>query len=303
MTRENKNLRNCFIGKGQIRCIHLNIYIPMHYFFSICVSALLSPNMKKIELESVAVIDMIALPEYGILIADYNKRIIILDNDNLSVKKGELSLEDKPYGLTTMDDHTVAASVGHSCILVVDMHTKVITQTIDVATDIKGTVWGLAYLDGDFFLAATDKIVRINQNSSDYENVYSSTNGWIFYLQIHDRKLFFTNYKSKSFLCATLSGDVLFEYQTDKLKGPYGFTRFNCDSFYVADWTTNRVHKIEDTGTNGEILLTKSDGIFKPRVILYEDKHKSLLIACNGGKLLVQTKRRSSIARERVLKN
>jgi hypothetical protein len=48
----------------------------MHYFFSICVSALLSPNMKKIELESVAVIDMIALPEYGILIADYNKRII-----------------------------------------------------------------------------------------------------------------------------------------------------------------------------------------------------------------------------------
>jgi hypothetical protein len=43
--------------------------------------------MKKIELESVAVIDMIALPEYGILIADYNKRIIILDNDNLSVKK------------------------------------------------------------------------------------------------------------------------------------------------------------------------------------------------------------------------
>jgi len=266
--------------------------------FSICVSALLSSNMKKIELESVAVIDMIALPEYGILIADYNKRIIILDNDNISVKKGEISLEDKPYGLTTMDDHTVAASVGHSCILVVDIRTKVITRTIDVANDIKVTLWGLAYLDGDFFLAAKDEIVRINQNSSDYENVYSSTNGWIFYLQIHDRKLFFTNFKSKSFLCATLSGDVLFEYQTDKLKGPYGFTRFNCDSFYVADWTTNRVHKIEDTGTNGEILLTKSDGIFKPRVILYEDKHKSLLIACNGGKLLVQTKRRSSIARD-----
>ena len=33
MTRENKNLCNGFIGKGQIRCIHLNIYIPMHYFF------------------------------------------------------------------------------------------------------------------------------------------------------------------------------------------------------------------------------------------------------------------------------
>lgn len=254
--------------------------------------------MKKIELESAAIMDMISLPEYGILIADYNKRIIILDKDNLCVKKGEISLEDKPYGLTTMNDHIVAASVGHSHILVIDMRINVITKTIDVAPDIRVTLWGLAYLDDDFFLAAKDKIIRINQHSSDYKDIYSSTNGWIFYLQIHEKKLFFTNYKSKSFLCATLSGEVLFEYQTDKLKGPYGFTRFNCGSFYVADWTTNRVHTIDDTGTNSDILLTRSDGIFKPRVILYEDKHKSLLIACNGGKLLIQTKRRSSIARD-----
>ncbi|CAC5414336.1 unnamed protein product [Mytilus coruscus] len=282
------------------------------------------PNTKKIEIGPTAIIDMKILPGVGIVVADYNKRLIVWDVNQPGIQKSEIDLEAKPYGLAVVGENTIAVSVGHKSIQVLDVSNEQVLQTIDVVpktiekprthsqssrnsrseqevTELQPItynnsevrLWGLEYYAGKFYIAAKDRIVVINETSSPFENIIKIPNSWIFYLQIHEEKIFFTNYNASSFVCATISGDIVFEVNSS-LKGPYGFERITRNTFMVTDWVANKLYKIKKDGKHTDAVLSKVDGIFKPRAILYVRENGMLLIACDGGKSLLQRKCRES---------
>ncbi|XP_063407710.1 uncharacterized protein LOC134691249 [Mytilus trossulus] len=283
------------------------------------------PNTKKIEIQPTAIIDMKILPGVGIIVADYNKRLVVWDINQPGIQKSEIILDAKPYGLAVMSENTIAVSVDHTRIQVIDVNKEQVLRTIEVVSktiekprthsqssrtsrseqeetelqpitynNSEVRLWGLDYYARKFYIAAKDRIIVINETSPPYENIIKIPNGWIFYLQIHDEKVFFTNYLASSFVCTTINGDIIFEVNSSALKGPYGFEQITQNTFMVTDWVANKIYKIKKDGTHTEAVLSKVDGIVKPRTILYARENGIVLIACDGGKSLLQRKCRES---------
>ena len=76
-----------------------------------------------------------------------------------------------------------------------------------------------------------------------------------------------------------IKGEVLGEYTFKHHACPTGITIYRESNVYVCCRDTETVHKLSPDGMSGDVILTRRDGIEKPRAICFDRITNTLLIA------------------------
>ena len=86
--------------------------------------------------------------------------------------------------------------------------------------------------------------------------------------------------------CYNMAGDVIWVFNKFIGKIPYGLSADEKQNVFVSGWGSNILTIISHDGTLSKTLLTKSDGLYQPRIVHYDKNKKVLFVnddnSCNA---------------------
>lgn len=134
--------------------------------------------------------------------------------------------------------------------------------------------------DGNKLVAASnDSILVMDLTGStlrEIETEYTFVYRYISF--ISESRLCFSNGTPASVQCIDIDGNLIFTYQHENLKGPYGITCDDEGVIYVAERSLNSVHQISPDGKFVKYLLSTEDGIENPTALNFNLTTKQLIL-------------------------
>ena len=221
----------------------------------------------------------IVCPNGKLILVDsfYNRRLVIL-NDDGTLDKVIPGSERYPFGVTYLDDRTVAVSISTG-IEIININTKNTERRINTSQ----WCYGITYHNGVLLWCEVQRGIQMMKLSDDrittlvkQINLPSHT-----YVTTRGEKIYQTDRQTNTVTCYTIKGDKLWEFKDESvLNDPRGVTVDNDGNVYVTSCSSSSVVVLEPDGRQGRQILSSDDGLKEPRGI-YFDKSKNSLIVTN----------------------
>ncbi|VDI21668.1 Hypothetical predicted protein [Mytilus galloprovincialis] len=203
----------------------------------------------------------------------YNKRLIICNSDGTD--KHHIPLSYKPWYITEIDSNTVAvACLYDSTILIINISTRSITSTIKTI----GNCYGISYNDNNLYVVIDRSIIHVMDLTGKVIRTIPVPTDDFYDITVDRDRLVYID--KTSIYCCSLDGKVIWQFKMDVFQDLTCVTTDNEGNVYVTNESTNTVIVVSDDGKHHKELLTKSDGLNKPREI-YFDKKENVLLVCN----------------------
>ncbi|XP_063410711.1 uncharacterized protein LOC134693740 [Mytilus trossulus] len=223
------------------------------------------------------IIDCVIIGKLFVFVDLTTKRLIIHQTDGRH--KEDITLPDDPRGLTAINNTDVAVLYNESYIEIISIDTGRVQNAIRTRSDNKG----ISYQKGLLFIHFHDKFIidgidlkgEIIQSTS-YQTSPGSLS--LQYVSTATDRLFFTG--GFILYCCDWFGAILWKFTDEMMKFPEGVITDEMGNVYVGSYGYNNVIVISPDGKHYKELLTRKDGILKPRAMYY-DKSSHCLLVCN----------------------
>jgi DNA-binding beta-propeller fold protein YncE len=213
-----------------------------------------------------------------------SRRLVILNDDGTLDKVIPCSL-DHLFGVTYLDDRTVAVSTANG-IEIINIDTKKTERLINTG-HICG---GITYHNGVLLWCGQQSGIQMMKLSDGRVTTLVKQRNLSPYSYIATcrEKIYQTNPNTNTVTCYTIKGDKLWEFKDESvLKDPHGVTVDNDGNAYVTSYSSNNVVVIEPDGRQGRHILSIDDGLTNPTGISFDKSKNSLIVANYRGQCLL----------------
>ena len=100
-------------------------------------------------------------------------------------------------------------------------------------------------------------------------------------------KIFVSDWDTNTVSCLTSGDNLVYQYRDKELEWPYGLLVDDNDNVIVCGWDSNTVQVITSAGEKHKTLLSKKDGIYRPRCVGFRPSDGTLVVGCRWRKTLV----------------
>lgn len=206
-----------------------------------------------------------------------NKLLVVYDSQgNPKIK---IPLPGKPVDVTLVNEIEAAVSYkSPNGIAIVDINSMIIRER-NILQHPDFQICGITSDGNKLVAASNDSILVMDLTGStlrEIETEYTYVYRYISF--ISESRLCFSNGTPASVQCIDIDGNLIFTYQHENLKGPYGITCDDEGVIYVAERSLNSVHQISPDGKFVKYLLSTEDGIENPTALNFNLTTKQLIL-------------------------
>ena len=224
-----------------------------------------------------------------IVLCDYNN-LKLKSLDTTLVLQGTLTLPDRPWDVSAVDDNNVIVTLPAKMQL---QYTQVLPQMKaghDIQLDKK--CYGVEVFGDEIYTTCHDnpgqgevRILDLNGNikrrigiKQDGSFMFISPN----YITVSQsgRKIFISDWNTASVTCMTGDGNINYQYKHDDLKWSRGLFVDAGDNVLVCGERSGTVQVITADGSKHETLLSSSDFQKLPFSVAYRDYDDTLVVGC-----------------------
>eukprot|EP00105_Crassostrea_gigas_P046220 XP_019930368.1 PREDICTED: tripartite motif-containing protein 2-like [Crassostrea gigas] len=204
----------------------------------------------------------------NLFLSDLNgKRCILCDTNGVILQ--EVKLQEVPWDVFTEGQEILVTSPNNNKILKIDSTSLEIKGTIPVGC----SCYGIA-TSGNTTVIGTYKSVEIFDEGFDVtrRRTLSTGRSYIYGVVIDDENnVICCSYSQHVVKKLDLQGNILFTYNHEKLKHPYGVTTDNNGNIFINGFSSNNIHMLSRDGK----LLRIVEGITNPMCIKFQnDTHR-----------------------------
>ncbi|CAC5386029.1 unnamed protein product [Mytilus coruscus] len=221
----------------------------------------------------------ILLPNGKVVLSCFQQGILTFLGEN-GETDFNLSIKPRPYGITSIDNNTIAVSAGGcspNVISVVNTDTKSIENKIFIDSEAHGIVFN----EGRIIFCAGKRGIRIvNLKNNDISTILECELDDFTSVTTFDDNIYFTDRNAQDITCCDFSGNVCWNFhERDMLTVPKSLAVDNNGNICVADMGLSKVLIISPDGKEHKQLLSSEDGLRKPTSLFLNKDTNQLIIA------------------------
>ncbi|CAC5392078.1 unnamed protein product [Mytilus coruscus] len=227
----------------------------------------------------------IILPDDRIIIVDYFGCGKLMEYNNNGKCIRDISVADKPYGLTAVDTDCIAVTYGQFKYQEI-INTKNTSERKKVQCS--SNYYGISYQDQKLYVVVNAQvIVVLDLNGKTLSTVDIDVSGMYFITTTSDR-IYYTNLTSNTVHCCSMTGQEIRVFMDQPISKPRGISVDNNQNvFVVRGWSTNMTI-IQHDGKDSKILLTYREGLESPSTVYYSKEKKIVCLDYKGSVALYQ---------------
>ncbi|CAG2223816.1 TRIM2_3 [Mytilus edulis] len=238
---------------------------------------------KKIKTDGKGVRGCCISEEGDLLITDcfYKQTLLTVFASDNKIKYKMPLYPDWAYDITTIDEKTVAITVGESRdqvgIVIIDIKNR---RTIKVIKH-PGSPWGITRDHYSLFVCVQGSgIYKISISDYSTKRVISCDLPTDTYVSVFTGNIYYTNYKDHSIVCCDQNGSRLWTFKDELVVNePEGIAIDSNGHVYVVGEKSSNVVIISSDGKHHKQILSKHDGLSTPSAIFLDKENKKLLVA------------------------
>ena len=222
------------------------------------------------------------LPDGKLVFTEREVKMLLIFSNNGNYEKDIVRFSGIPYDVSYTGENIVAVTIWDKReVVFVNVITNAIINTVDVGHG----CWGTDFNMNRLAIRAIPKythshIVYLDSKGKwiDRINILGSNSTRI---SLRDDTIKFADWKTNTIYCYTLTGQQIWTFKDKNvLREPKGIALDKNTNVYVAGYKTNNVVVLSPDGTNCTQILTKSDGLNGPFLLIINFERNELLV-CN----------------------
>ena len=219
-------------------------------------------------------IDMAVTSDNKLLLCDYPDKKVYIYKD-YKTYEDKISLTSEPYCITVVPctDKAVVTLPRENSIQFINTT----NNTKDNKINIGERCEGVTAVKDKIYIGGYNKVIILNIDGSLVRKI--ATNGINYNLLYNERndQLLLRQYDGR-LCCINLDGHVIYRYD---ISGYLGLAVDQQGHVYISG--ADDIHRLSPDGTFRDIVLSKHDGIDRPRGITFNNDFTKLFIINNGG--------------------
>ncbi|XP_063405814.1 uncharacterized protein LOC134689774 [Mytilus trossulus] len=222
----------------------------------------------------------ILLPAGKVVLSCFQQGILTFLSEN-GETDFNLSMKPRPYGMTSIDNNTIAVSADGcvpNVISVVNTDTKLVENKIPIDSEAHGIV----SKEGKIIFCAGKKGIRmVNLKTNDISTILECELDDFSSVTTFYDNIFFTNRHAQTITCCDFSGNICWNFhERDILNVPKSLAVDKNGNIFVADMGQSKVLIISPDGKEHKQLLSSDDGLRRPTSIcrVHDTYMKTLML-------------------------
>lgn len=227
------------------------------------------------------VTDCLILPDGRVLVADYYGKNQLFVFDNKGDQLNSIRLISPPFGLALVDPNRMHIAVSFGTkpyIEILNIDNSESHGQINVAK----RCFGISYYNDNLHIV-TDAGIKVVDVHGEIKNTIQIDVAGIHHILVTFNQIFLTNHDTSIIRCYNMTGEELWSFKDEIMKGPLGLSLYEDNCICVVGSGSYNAITISRGGGKIETLLTEYDGLCRPQCIRYDNKHR-LLIVCNSAR-------------------
>ena len=185
-----------------------------------------------------------------------------------------------PFDVTVIDSTRIAVTYGYSeCVEIIRLQ----DNNVEKKTLLENNCFGVTYQKGRIYCVVFGKgIVVMNLSGETLDTITLSNSLSVYYITSTENRLYYTDSKAHQVYCCSMSGEVVWVFQDERIVNPTGLSIDGNQNIFVVGKISENIVLIQNDGKDSKILGTPSQNLDKPNVICY-DKRRLLVCEENSG--------------------
>jgi hypothetical protein len=190
----------------------------------------------------------------------------------------EISLTSPPYCITVVPctDKAVVTLPREGSIQFINTT----NNTKDNKINIGGLCWSVTAVKDKIYIGGEDKVIILNTEGTRIREI--ATHGDNYNLLYNERNDQLLLRRDEGLCCINLDGHVIYRYD---ISGSEGLAVDQQGHVYISG--VDDIHRLSPDGTFRDIVLSKHDGVDRPRSITFNNDFTKLFIINGGESVLV----------------
>jgi hypothetical protein len=224
--------------------------------------------------------DMAVTSDNKLLLCNYSDDKVYIYKD-YKTYEDEISLTSQPECITVVPctDKAVVTLPDEGSIQFINTTNNTKDNKINIGEPCYGVTAGKdkIYIGGD------DKVIILNIDGSLVRKI-ATTDRYNYNLLYNERNDQLLLRQYGGLCCINLDGHVIYRYD---ISGDLGLAVDQQGHVYISGRDSHDIHRLSPDGTFRDIVLSKHDGVDRPRSITFNNDFTKLFIINNGGKTVL----------------
>jgi hypothetical protein len=224
--------------------------------------------------------DMAVTSDNKLLLCNYSDKKVYIYKD-YKTYEDKISFTSKPLCITVVPctDKAVVTLLEERSIQFINTT----NNTKDNKINIGERCVGVTAVKDKIYISGGDKVIILNIDGSFVREIatHGSDNNNLLYNERNDQLLLRQNNR---LCCINLDGHVIYTYD---ISGYHGLAVDQQGHVYISGRDSHNIHRLSPDGTFRDIVLSKHDGVDRPRSITFNNDFTKLFIINRGESVLV----------------
>ena len=224
--------------------------------------------------------DMAVTSDNKLLLCNYSDKKVYIYKD-YKTYEDKISFTSKPLCITVVPctDKAVVTLLEEGSIQFINTT----NNTKDNKINIGERCVGVTAVKDKIYISGGDKVIILNIDGSFVREIatHGSDNNNLLYNERNDQLLLRQNNR---LCCINLDGHVIYTYD---ISGYHGLAVDQQGHVYISGRDSHNIHRLSPDGTFRDIVLSKHDGVDRPRSITFNNDFTKLFIINRGESVLV----------------
>jgi hypothetical protein len=225
--------------------------------------------------------DMAVTSDNKLLLCNYSDKKVYIYKD-YKTYEDEISFTSIPYCITVVPctDKAVVTLPREGSIQFINTT----NNTKDNKINIGEWCRGVTAVKDKIYIGGRDKVIILNIDGSLVRKIATTNGGFNYNLLYNERNDQLLLRQDGRLCCINLDGHVIYRYD---ISGWLGLAVDQQGHVYTSGGDSHDIHRLSPDGTFRDIVLSKHDGVDKPRSITFNNDFTKLFIINRGKTVLV----------------
>jgi hypothetical protein len=227
-------------------------------------------------------IDMAVTSDNKLLLCNFSDNKVYIYKD-YKTYEDKISFTSKPWGITVVPctDKAVVTLLEERSIQFINTTNNTKDNKINIGLGERCE--GVTAVKDKIYISGGDKVIILNIDGSFVREIatHGSDNNNLLYNERNDQLLLRQNNR---LCCINLDGHVIYTYD---ISGYHGLAVDQQGHVYISGRDSHDIHRLSPDGTFRDIVLSKHDGVDRPRSITFNNDFTKLFIINEGRTVLV----------------
>ncbi|CAC5408360.1 unnamed protein product [Mytilus coruscus] len=186
----------------------------------------------------------------------------------------DIPVSGPPNDIAVIDAYRIVVTYGDALFIEILNNN---TFNVEKKIRLQKNCWGASHADGKLYVVHGDSIQVLDLSGRQMKTMKTASKS-VSRIYTNSDKIVYSDVESNIVHCCDLNGEELWQLKNNSIDFPRCVTADNSNNVFVVSYFSDNLTIIQHDGKNCKTLLTKSDGLNRPKAVDFDKDKRTLLI-------------------------